>query len=65
MLILGSEMKMQTLMPISNGHLEPRASMPPHIQLNATPRTEVSHIYSQSRRNSNTSTEPHDQRSLV
>ncbi|KAG1938066.1 voltage-dependent T-type calcium channel subunit alpha-1H [Pimephales promelas] len=60
----GSEMKMQTLMPISNGHLEPRASMPPHIQLNATPRTEVSHIYSQSRRNSNTSTEPHDQRSL-
>uniref|UniRef100_A0A8C1Q4L9 Voltage-dependent T-type calcium channel subunit alpha n=1 Tax=Cyprinus carpio TaxID=7962 RepID=A0A8C1Q4L9_CYPCA len=63
-----AEMKMQTLMPISNGHLEPRASMPPHnthIQLNATPRTEVSHIYSQSRRNSNTSTEPHDQRSLV
>ncbi|XP_067298242.1 voltage-dependent T-type calcium channel subunit alpha-1H [Pseudorasbora parva] len=63
----GSEIKMQTLMPISNGHLEPRASMPPHnthIQLNATPRTEVSHIYSQSRRNSNTSTEPHDQRSL-
>ncbi|KTG34223.1 hypothetical protein cypCar_00026106 [Cyprinus carpio] len=62
----GSEMKMQTLIP-SNGHLEPRASMPPHnthIQLNATPRTEVSHIYSQSRRNSNTSTEPHDQRSL-
>uniref|UniRef100_A0A8C2F2Q4 Voltage-dependent T-type calcium channel subunit alpha n=1 Tax=Cyprinus carpio TaxID=7962 RepID=A0A8C2F2Q4_CYPCA len=66
--LLNSEMKMQTLMPISNGHLEPRASMPPHnthIQLNATPRTEVSHIYSQSRRNSNTSTEPHDQRSLV
>uniref|UniRef100_A0A8C1WBL3 Voltage-dependent T-type calcium channel subunit alpha n=1 Tax=Cyprinus carpio TaxID=7962 RepID=A0A8C1WBL3_CYPCA len=65
--LLNSEMKMQTLMPISNGHLEPRASMPPHnthIQLNATPRTEVSHIYSQSRRNSNTSTEPHDQRSL-
>ncbi|XP_067258807.1 voltage-dependent T-type calcium channel subunit alpha-1H isoform X2 [Chanodichthys erythropterus] len=63
----GSEIKMQTLMPISNGHLEPRASMPPHnthMQLNATPRTEVSHIYSQSRRNSNTSTEPHDQRSL-
>ncbi|KAL0204215.1 hypothetical protein M9458_002233, partial [Cirrhinus mrigala] len=56
-----------TLMPISNGHLEPRASMPPHnthMQLNTTPRTEVSHIYSQSRRNSNTSTEPHDQRSL-
>uniref|UniRef100_A0A8C1PFB8 Voltage-dependent T-type calcium channel subunit alpha n=1 Tax=Cyprinus carpio TaxID=7962 RepID=A0A8C1PFB8_CYPCA len=68
LLILGSEMKMQTLMPVSNGHLEPRASMPPHntpMQLNATPRTEVSHIYSQSRRNSNTSTEPHDQRSLV
>uniref|UniRef100_A0A8C1VEA1 Voltage-dependent T-type calcium channel subunit alpha n=1 Tax=Cyprinus carpio TaxID=7962 RepID=A0A8C1VEA1_CYPCA len=67
LLILGSEMKMQTLMPVSNGHLEPRASMPPHntpMQLNATPRTEVSHIYSQSRRNSNTSTEPHDQRSL-
>ncbi|TRY64414.1 hypothetical protein DNTS_017110, partial [Danionella cerebrum] len=43
------------------------ASMPPlnsHFQLNTTPRTEVSHIYSQSRRNSNTSTEPHDQRSL-
>ncbi|XP_051558225.1 voltage-dependent T-type calcium channel subunit alpha-1H [Myxocyprinus asiaticus] len=63
----GSEMKMQTLFPISNGHLEPRASMPPHIshiQPNVTPRTEVSHIYSQSRRNSNTSTEPHDQRSL-
>uniref|UniRef100_A0A8C1PLJ6 Voltage-dependent T-type calcium channel subunit alpha n=1 Tax=Cyprinus carpio TaxID=7962 RepID=A0A8C1PLJ6_CYPCA len=61
LLILGSEMKMQTLMPVSNGHLEPRASMPPHntpMQLNATPRTEVSHIYSQSRRNSNTSTEP-------
>uniref|UniRef100_A0A8C1PFT4 Voltage-dependent T-type calcium channel subunit alpha n=1 Tax=Cyprinus carpio TaxID=7962 RepID=A0A8C1PFT4_CYPCA len=66
--LLNSEMKMQTLMPVSNGHLEPRASMPPHntpMQLNATPRTEVSHIYSQSRRNSNTSTEPHDQRSLV
>uniref|UniRef100_A0A8C1VFI3 Voltage-dependent T-type calcium channel subunit alpha n=1 Tax=Cyprinus carpio TaxID=7962 RepID=A0A8C1VFI3_CYPCA len=65
--LLNSEMKMQTLMPVSNGHLEPRASMPPHntpMQLNATPRTEVSHIYSQSRRNSNTSTEPHDQRSL-
>nr|XP_055061951.1 voltage-dependent T-type calcium channel subunit alpha-1H isoform X1 [Misgurnus anguillicaudatus]XP_055061952.1 voltage-dependent T-type calcium channel subunit alpha-1H isoform X1 [Misgurnus anguillicaudatus]XP_055061953.1 voltage-dependent T-type calcium channel subunit alpha-1H isoform X1 [Misgurnus anguillicaudatus] len=58
----GPELKMQTLMPISNGHLEPRASMPPHS--NATPRTEVSHVYSQSRRNSNTSTEPHDQRSL-
>ncbi|KAI2642416.1 Voltage-dependent T-type calcium channel subunit alpha-1I [Labeo rohita] len=41
----GSEMKMQTLMPISNGHLEPRASMPPHsthMQLNTTPRTESS-----------------------
>ncbi|XP_056309768.1 voltage-dependent T-type calcium channel subunit alpha-1H [Danio aesculapii] len=63
----GTEMKMQTLMPISNGHLEPRASMPPnstHVQFNSTPRTEVSHIYSQSRRNSNTSTELHDQRSL-
>lgn len=67
-LILGSELKMQTLMPLSNGHLEPRACMPPHrthAQSNATPRTEVSHVYSQSRRNSNTSTEPHDQRSLV
>ncbi|KAA0722589.1 Voltage-dependent T-type calcium channel subunit alpha-1H [Triplophysa tibetana] len=63
----GSELKMQTLMPIPNGHLEPRASMPPHkmhAQLNATPRTELSHFYIQSRRNSNTSTEPHDQRSM-
>ncbi|XP_051993086.1 voltage-dependent T-type calcium channel subunit alpha-1H-like [Xyrauchen texanus] len=65
--LLNSELKMQTLMPISNGYLEPRASMPPHMthtQPNAMTRTEVSHIYSQSRRNSNTSTEPHDQRSL-
>ncbi|XP_056626060.1 voltage-dependent T-type calcium channel subunit alpha-1H [Triplophysa dalaica] len=63
----GSELKMQTLMPLSNGHLEPRASMPPHklhTQLNAMPRTELSHFCSQSRRNSNTSTEPHDQRSM-
>uniref|UniRef100_A0A8B9JXI1 Calcium channel, voltage-dependent, T type, alpha 1H subunit b n=1 Tax=Astyanax mexicanus TaxID=7994 RepID=A0A8B9JXI1_ASTMX len=63
----GSEVKMQTLMPISNGHLEPRAAMPPHIihtHATATPRTEVSHIDSQSRRSSNASNEHHDQRSL-
>ncbi|XP_022530611.2 voltage-dependent T-type calcium channel subunit alpha-1H [Astyanax mexicanus] len=64
----GSEVKMQTLMPISNGHLEPRAAMPPHIihtHATATPRTEVSHIDSQSRRSSNASNEHHDQRSLT
>ncbi|XP_066517733.1 voltage-dependent T-type calcium channel subunit alpha-1H isoform X3 [Hoplias malabaricus] len=63
----GSDVKMQTLMPISNGHLEPRAAMPPHnthTHPNATPRTEISHIDSQSRRSSNASNEHHDQRSL-
>uniref|UniRef100_A0AAR2K7U1 Ion transport domain-containing protein n=1 Tax=Pygocentrus nattereri TaxID=42514 RepID=A0AAR2K7U1_PYGNA len=56
-----------TLMPISNGHLEPRAAMPPHnthIHPSATPRTEISHIDMQSRRSSNASNEHHDQRSL-
>ncbi|KAI4899956.1 hypothetical protein NFI96_017448 [Prochilodus magdalenae] len=62
-----SEVKMQTLMPISNGHLEPRAAMPPHtthMHPSATPRTEISHIDMQSRRSSNASNEHHDQRSL-
>ncbi|KAL7852966.1 hypothetical protein SRHO_G00187510 [Serrasalmus rhombeus] len=63
----GMDVKMQTLMPISNGHLEPRAAMPPHnthIHPSATPRTEISHIDMQSRRSSNASNEHHDQRSL-
>ncbi|XP_036413162.1 voltage-dependent T-type calcium channel subunit alpha-1H [Colossoma macropomum] len=63
----GTDVKMQTLMPISNGHLEPRAAMPPHnthIHPSATPRTEISHIDMQSRRSSNASNEHHDQRSL-
>lgn len=59
----GSEVKLQTLLPISNGHLEPRATMPPyHAYTTATPRTEVSHVDNQSLRSSNAS---YDQRSMV
>ncbi|XP_058236365.1 voltage-dependent T-type calcium channel subunit alpha-1H isoform X2 [Hemibagrus wyckioides] len=58
----GSEVKLQTLLPISNGHLEPRATMPPyHAYTTATPRTEVSHVDNQSLRSSNAS---YDQRSM-
>lgn len=57
---------MQTLLPISNGHLEPRATMPPyHAYTTATPRTEVSHVDNQSLRSSNASYEHHDQKSMV
>ncbi|XP_076846105.1 LOW QUALITY PROTEIN: voltage-dependent T-type calcium channel subunit alpha-1H [Brachyhypopomus gauderio] len=43
----GSEVRMQTLMPVSNGHLEPRAAMPPyntHPKPSASPWTDVSHL---------------------
>ncbi|MCI4393511.1 hypothetical protein PGIGA_G00158130 [Pangasianodon gigas] len=61
----GSEAKVQTLLPISNGHLEPRATMPPyHAYTTATPRTEVSHVDNQSLRSSNASYEHHDQKSM-
>ncbi|XP_047658687.1 voltage-dependent T-type calcium channel subunit alpha-1H [Tachysurus fulvidraco] len=61
----GSEVKVQTLLPISNGHLEPRATMPPYqAYAMATPRTEVSHVDNQSLRSSNASYEHHDQRSM-
>ncbi|KAK3530610.1 hypothetical protein QTP86_028871, partial [Hemibagrus guttatus] len=61
----GSDVKVQTLLPISNGHLEPRATMPPyHAYTTATPRTEVSHVDNQSLRSSNASYEHHDQRSM-
>lgn len=57
---------MQTLLPISNGHLEPRATMPSyHGNTMATPRTEVSHVDNQSLRSSNASYEHHDQKSIV
>ncbi|XP_035390987.1 voltage-dependent T-type calcium channel subunit alpha-1H [Electrophorus electricus] len=65
--LINSEVKMHTLMPISNGHLEPRAAMPPystHTNPCASPWTDVSHVDSQSRRSSNASNEHHDQRSL-
>ncbi|XP_017312357.2 voltage-dependent T-type calcium channel subunit alpha-1H [Ictalurus punctatus] len=61
----GLEVKVQTLLPISNGHLEPRATMPPyHAYTTATPRTEVSHVDNQSLRSSNASYEHHDQKSM-
>ncbi|XP_053332812.1 voltage-dependent T-type calcium channel subunit alpha-1H [Clarias gariepinus] len=61
----GSEVKVQTLLPISNGHLEPRATMPSyHGNTMATPRTEVSHVDNQSLRSSNASYEHHDQKSI-
>ncbi|KAI5090253.1 voltage-dependent T-type calcium channel subunit alpha-1H-like [Silurus meridionalis] len=61
----GSEVKVQTLLPISNGHLEPRASMPPYLSYtSATPRTELSHVDNQSMRSSNASYEHHDQKSM-
>ncbi|TTF71948.1 Voltage-dependent T-type calcium channel subunit alpha-1H [Bagarius yarrelli] len=61
----GSGVKVQTLLPISNGHLEPKAIMPPyHAYTTATPKTEVSHVDNQSLRSSNASYEHHDQRSM-
>ncbi|XP_062866886.1 voltage-dependent T-type calcium channel subunit alpha-1H [Trichomycterus rosablanca] len=65
LLCSGSEVKMQSLMPVSNGHLEPRATMPPYHTITiAAPRTEVSHYESQSRRSSNASYEHHELRSV-
>ncbi|XP_030634877.1 voltage-dependent T-type calcium channel subunit alpha-1H [Chanos chanos] len=71
LLVSGPEVKMQTLMPIPNGCLEPRAAMPPqniNTHSSAYPRAEHTLIYSQSRRSSITSNDPnghtHDQRSL-
>ncbi|XP_060754243.1 voltage-dependent T-type calcium channel subunit alpha-1H [Neoarius graeffei] len=61
----GTDVKVQTLLPVSNGHLEPRATMPPyHTYTMATPRTEVSHVDNLSVRSSNASYEHHDQKSM-
>ncbi|KAI1896125.1 hypothetical protein AGOR_G00091590 [Albula goreensis] len=71
-----SEMKMHSLMVTPNGHMDPRASMPPPIIMRTaatpmpTPKTspyiDSVHAYSESRRGSSASIDPNtcDQKSL-